>query len=122
MIKTLFAIAIGGACGAVLRHAVVLLVAWWGGHVWGTFLVNLLGSFAIGAVVASAFDTAWFESFGRPFLVVGVLGAFTTFSAFSLDAIQLYDADRSLLALAYVVATVAGCLLAAKAGMHAAGS
>ena len=122
MIKTLFAIAIGGACGAVLRHAVVLLVAWWGGHIWGTFLVNLLGSFAIGAVVASAFDTAWFESFGRPFLVVGVLGAFTTFSAFSLDAIQLYDADRSLLALAYVVATVAGCLLAAKAGMHAAGS
>ena len=122
MIKTLFAIAIGGACGAVLRHAVVLLVAWWGGHVWGTVLVNLLGSFAIGAVVASAFDTAWFESFGRPFLVVGVLGAFTTFSAFSLDAIQLYDADRSLLALAYVVATVAGCLLAAKAGMHAAGS
>ena len=122
MIKTLFAIAIGGACGAVLRHAVVLLVAWWGGHVWGTFLVNLLGSFAIGAVVASAFDTAWFESFGRPFLVVGVLGAFTTFSAFSLDAIQLYDADRSLLALAYVVATAAGCLLAAKAGMHAAGS
>ena len=96
MIKTLFAIAIGGACGAVLRHAVVLLVAWWGGHVWGTVLVNLL--------------------------VVGVLGAFTTFSAFSLDAIQLYDADRSLLALAYVVATVAGCLLAAKAGMHAAGS
>ena len=122
MIKTLFAIAIGGACGAVLRHAVVLLVAWWGGQVWGTFLVNLLGSFAIGVVVASAFDTAWFESFGRPFLVVGVLGAFTTFSAFSLDAIQLYDADRSLLALAYVVATVAGCLLAAKAGMHAAGS
>ena len=122
MIKTLFAIAIGGACGAVLRHAVVLLVAWWGGQVWGTFLVNLLGSFAIGAVVASAFDTAWFESFGSPFLVVGVLGAFTTFSAFSLDAIQLYDADRSLLALAYVVATVAGCLLAAKAGMHAAGS
>ena len=122
MIKTLFAIAIGGACGALLRHAVVLLVAWWGGHVWGTVLVNLLGSFAIGAVVASAFDTAWFESFGRPFLVVGVLGAFTTFSAFSLDAIQLYDADRSLLALAYVVATVAGCLLAAKAGLHAAGS
>ena len=121
MIKTLFAIAIG-ACGAVLRHAVVVLVACWGGHVWGTFLVNLLGSFAIGAVVASAFDTAWFESFGRPFLVVGVLGAFTTFSAFSLDAIQLYDADRGLVALAYVVATVAGCLLAAKAGMHAAGS
>ena len=118
--KTLIAIAIGGACGAVLRYAVVSLVAWWGGHVWGTFLVNLIGSFAIGAIVASVLDTAWFESFGRPFLVVGVLGAFTTFSAFSLDAIQLYDADRGLWALAYVVATVAGCLLAAKAGMYAA--
>ena len=100
MIKTLFAIAIGGACGAVLRYSVVSLVAWWGGHVWGTFLVNLIGSFAIGAIVASVFDTSWFESFGRPFLLVGVLGAFTTFSAFSLDAIQLYDADRGLLALA----------------------
>ena len=121
MIKTLFAIAIGGASGAVLRYAIVSLVAWWGGHVWGTFLVNLVGSFAIGAIVASALDTAWFESFGRPFLVVGVLGAFTTFSAFSLDAIQLYDAGRGVLALSYVVATVAGCLLAAKAGMHAVG-
>ena len=53
MIKTLFAIAIGGACGAVLRYSVVSLVAWWGGHVWGTFLVNFIGSFAIGAIVAS---------------------------------------------------------------------
>ena len=121
MIKTLFAIAIGGASGAVLRYAIVSLVGWWGGHVWGTFLVNLVGSFAIGAIVASVFDTSWFESFGRPFLVVGVLGAFTTFSAFSLDAIQLYDAGRGVLALSYVVATVAGCLLAAKAGMHAVG-
>ena len=86
VIKTLFAIAIGGACGALLRHAVVLLVACWGGHVWGTFLVNLLGSFAIGVVVASAFDTAWFESFGRPFLVVGVLGAFTTCLLYTSDA------------------------------------
>jgi CrcB protein len=119
--KTLLAIAIGGACGAVLRYAVVSLVAWWGGHVWGTVLVNLLGSFAIGAIVASVLDAAWFETFGRPFLVVGVLGAFTTFSAFSLDVIQLYGDGRGLLALAYVMATVAGCLLAAKAGMHAAG-
>ena len=69
--RTLIAIAFGGACGAVFRYAVVSLVAWWGGHVWGTVLVNLVGSFAIGAIVASASDTSWFESFGRPFLVVG---------------------------------------------------
>ena len=121
MTRTLIAIAFGGACGAVFRYAVVSLVAWWGGHVWGTVLVNLVGSFAIGAIVASASDTSWFESFGRPFLVVGVLGAFTTFSAFSLDAVHLYDAGRSLTALTYIVATVVGCLLAAKAGMQVAG-
>ena len=121
MTRTLLAIAIGGACGAVLRYAAVSLVAWWGGHVWGTVLVNLVGSFAIGAIVASASDTTWFESFGRPLLVIGVLGAFTTYSAFSLDTIHLYDAGRSLMALTYVVTTVAGCLLAAKAGMYTAG-
>ena len=111
-----------GGVVTVLRNAGVARVAGGGGHVWGTVLVNLVGSFAIGAIVASASDTSWFESFGRPFLVVGVLGAFTTFSAFSLDAVHLYDAGRSLTALAYIVATVAGCLLAAKAGMQVAGA
>ena len=121
MTRTLLAIAFGGACGAILRYGVVSMVTWWGGHVWGTVIVNLIGSFAIGAIVASVSDTSWFESFGRPFLLVGVLGASTTFSAFSLDTINLYDTGRSLLALMYVVTTVGGCLLAAVAGIRTVG-
>lgn len=108
MIGTIGAIAAGGALGAVMRHGVnQLTLAWFGpGFPWGTLGVNIIGSFAIGLLIAL------FAHLGDPphavklFLVTGLLGAFTTFSAFSLDVALLWERGASLEALAYVIASV----------------
>lgn len=118
--KTMFWVAAGGACGALLRYAVQSAV---GGLLpWGTFAVNVVGCLGIGALLAAFSGTAWFEALGRPFLVIGVLGAFTTFSAFSADTLALYEQGRFGWALAYVVGTVAVCLLAAFVGSRLVGA
>lgn len=112
---TVLWVAAGGACGAVLRYAVQT----WAAPLalpWGTFAVNVLGSLAIGVLIGAVAGATWFEGAGRAFLVVGLLGAFTTFSAFSADALLLYEERRIGWALGYVLATVAGCLAAAFFG------
>ena len=113
-------VAAGGACGAVLRYAVQSAVA--GSLPWGTFLVNVAGCAGIGAVLAAFSGSPWFDAVGRSFLVVGVLGAFTTFSAFSADTLALYDEGRLGWAFAYVLGTVAMCLLAAFVGFRLVGA
>ena len=83
---TVFAVAIGGALGAVMRYLTGLMVPF----PFGTLTVNLVGSFVMGMLfvilVAKGLDR-W-----QPLLLTGVLGGFTTFSAFSLDALRLYEA------------------------------
>ena len=113
-------VAAGGACGALLRYAVQSAAA--GSLPWGTFLVNVAGCLGIGALLAAFSGSPWFEAVGRSFLVVGVLGAFTTFSAFSADTLALYDQGRFGWALAYVLGTVAVCLLAAFVGFRLVGA
>jgi CrcB protein len=103
-------VAIGGAVGSVLRYltsvaAITLLGA---AFPWGTLAVNAAGSFAIGAMAG-----AEVEGHARFLLVTGLLGGFTTFSAFSLEATTLWDRAPAL-SVAYVAASVAlgvaGCL------------
>lgn len=119
--KTMLWVAAGGACGALLRHAVQLAAA--SARIpAGTFLVNVAGSFAIGLLLGGCAGAPWFESAGRAFLVVGVLGAFTTFSAFSADALALFQQGRLATAAGYVAATVAACLIAAGAGWRLSGA
>lgn len=113
-------VAAGGACGALLRYAVQSAAA--GALPWGTFAVNVAGSLGIGALLAAFAGTPWFEAIGRPFLMVGLLGAFTTFSAFSADTLVLYEQGRLAWALAYVLGTVAMCLLAALVGFRLVGA
>ncbi len=116
-------VAAGGAIGAVARFAVALLLPGSAAHSfsWGTLTVNVVGCLAIGALVASLSGSPWFDSFGRPFLVVGILGAFTTFSAFSMDVLDLAAHGRVALAAIYAGATVMLCLAAAVAGHRLAG-
>ncbi len=102
MIWTLSQIAIGGAAGSVLRYLTTLAV----NAPFGTALVNVAGSLAIGALFVTLRQS--------PLLMTGVLGGFTTFSAFSLDALKLYRDGQTLQALAYVAASV-GLSLAAVA-------
>ena len=111
-------VALGSALGGALRHAVNVGCARLLGIGWpyGTFAVNVVGSFAIGAIAAyfalrGHGGQAWLL-----FLTTGVLGGFTTFSAFSLDVVLLYERGRLDLAALYLVgsvgASVAALLLA----------
>jgi CrcB protein len=118
--KLVLAIALGGAIGAVGRHyvsvAMVLLVGY--GFPWGTLVVNIVGSFLMGALIETM-ALVWSPSVEmRALLTVGLLGAFTTFSTFSLDVATLYERDATLQLAAYVVVSVAVSILALFAGLR----
>ena len=119
--KYLFFIALGGAAGAVGRYSAARWVhsVWQGSWPLGTLLINLSGCAAMGAVFVlverSALHPDW-----RAVLMVGFLGAFTTYSTFSLEALQLWQAGQGGQALGYMLLTPLGCVLAAAAGMQCA--
>ena len=123
MSSTLFLVLLGGALGAATRYLVGILSA----HIlnddmgqgllfpWATLGINIAGSFAIGLLWGLYLDADWFQQWGRPLIVMGVLGGFTTFSAFSLDALLLFDTHK-LAAFGYVLSSVVGCLVAVGLG------
>jgi CrcB protein len=118
MLKPLLAVALGGALGSVSRWLVALaLPSPAGGFPWATFAVNLAGSCAIGAAAAwsAAPDDPW-----RLALVTGLLGGFTTYSAFAGETLALLRSGAAAGAAAYVTATVLGGLAAAGLGLAAA--
>lgn len=118
--NSVLAIAAGGAIGAVLRHFLnnaVTHVAG-GDFPWGILTVNILGSLVMGLLVglfAQFYDPG---QTAKAFLTVGILGGFTTFSSFSLDAVLLIERGAVLQAAAYVGASVFVSLLALAGGMH----
>lgn len=108
MISTIGAIAAGGAFGAVARHGlnsgIMALVK--APFPWGIMTANVLGSFAMGVLIA-VFASVWNPPQEiKAFLTVGFLGAFTTFSTFSLDAMTLWSRGDILGAAAYVLGSV----------------
>ena len=106
--KLLFAVAAGGALGAVARHLMAHQVVLLFGHgfPWGTLFVNVLGSFLLGGLI-EILAISWSPSEAvRGFLVVGVLGAFTTFSTFSMDVFLLYERGQWTAAALYTTASV----------------
>lgn len=113
MIPLLMA-ALGGALGASGRYLAVRAVGA-DAAPWGTFAVNVAGSFALG-VVAGLAAPAWSPEV-RVFLVAGVLGGFTTFSAFSLDVAMLAEDGRWVLAAGYFAATPALCVAGLACGL-----
>jgi len=118
-VRSALLVALGGALGSVLRWAV-------GGWVhaalptstfpWGTFSVNALGSFAIGALLGLALERALVSPPMRLLLVTGVLGGFTTFSAFSFETLQLLRDGQWPAAVGYSLGSVALGLFAAFGG------
>lgn len=115
----LLLVALGGAIGASARYASGLAaVRLMGpGFSWGTLFVNVAGSFAMGLLVVwLARRVAGGEEL-RLFLGVGLLGGFTTFSAFSLDAFALWERGQGGLAAIYVGASVALSLAGILAGV-----
>lgn len=113
----LLVVSLGGVLGSLARYGVSVLVSQWsaGDFPWATLIVNILGCLAIG-FVASSRTVAAGPSWLRLFLIAGILGGFTTFSAFALETGVLLDSGRVALALTYVLASVAFGLLAVRAG------
>jgi CrcB protein len=111
---------VGGGIGSVLRMGIGrwTLLQWGTGFPWGTLIVNVVGSFLIGLLAArlAAFEV---DHAARLFLVTGLLGGFTTFSAFSLDAMALWQRGQAGTAAAYVLSTLILSLAAAPLGFLA---
>ena len=107
MTYTLPLVAVGGALGASMRYFATLV---WPAP-WGVLAVNVAGSLLIGLLAVRLSGAA------TPFLMTGVLGGFTTFSAFSLDALRLVEGGRLGTAALYVLGSVALSLGACALGL-----
>lgn len=117
--NSVLAIAAGGAVGAVLRHFLTRVISTVPGEFpWGVMTCNILGSFIMGALVAyfaHVFDP---PQAVKVFLTTGLLGAFTTFSTFSLESVMLYQRGDYYMGLFYVAGSVALSIVALFAGQH----
>ncbi|GAB0151656.1 fluoride efflux transporter CrcB [Marinobacterium sp. BA1] len=114
----LFAVALGGALGAVARY----WVSGWlnnAGHPIpvGTLSVNVLGSFLMGVCFVLIFEKARLSPELRPLVMVGFLGAFTTFSTFSLETVAMISEGHIMSALIYISLSVLLCIAALGAGL-----
>jgi CrcB protein len=113
-------IAVGGAVGSVGRYAAGLAFPHAdGGFPWSTFLVNLLGSLAMGVLVVWILSMARPHPWLRPFFGVGVLGGWTTFSGYALDIHAMVRAGSVGKALLYLVASLLLGLVAVGIGVTA---
>ena len=116
----LILVALGGAIGASLRHLtnIAALRLLGPGFPWGTMAINIVGCFAMGVFIetlARRFGSASNEF--RLFVATGILGGFTTFSAFSLDFAVLWERGAVLPALAYGLVSVVGSIIALFLGL-----
>ncbi|MFC7703012.1 fluoride efflux transporter CrcB [Plastorhodobacter daqingensis] len=119
MIWTLTQVALGGAIGALGRFGMVYGAArvLGAGFPWGTLIANVLGSFAMGLAFVWLTDRDALRL--APFVMAGILGGFTTFSAFSLDVLLLYERGATGMAALYVLASVGLSIAALIAGVAA---
>ena len=114
----IIAVAIGGAFGAVGRLLIHNGISHFFGHGFplGTIVINILGSFCLGGVLQLFSYTYVVSPEIRAFFVIGILGAFTTFSTFSLDFVTLWERDEILLAWLYFLVSVSFGIVGFLAG------
>lgn len=121
--QTILAIAAGGAIGSVLRHVLnngvtaLMPAGFSGGFPWGILACNVIGSALMGVLVGLFALSAEASAPWRAFLMVGVLGGFTTFSAFSADTILLWERGAFGQAALYVALSVGLSLAGLVAGL-----
>ena len=110
---------IGGGCGASLRHAVNMTCARAFGTAfpYGTFIINITGSIVMGLIAGYLAFRGEASQHWRLFLMTGILGGYTTFSAYSLDAVLLYERGETGLALLYVLGSVVLSIAGLVAGL-----
>ena len=110
---------LGGALGAGARHLVgrLMLSLFGAAFPYGTLTVNLLGGLAMGLLAGSLLRLGASGEAWRLFLGVGILGGFTTFSSFSLDAVALVERGAWAVAIGYVLLSVGGAIAALFGGL-----
>ena len=113
----LILVATGGAVGAVLRYLLTnisktLFVS----SIYGTISVNIIGSFLIGYFLTSDFGNNFSENFIKFFLVIGLLGSFTTFSAFSYEVLDLINSKKYVSSFSYIFISIFICIISAYLG------
>lgn len=109
---TILQIALGGALGAVLRYLCVSAMTF----PFGTVFVNIVGSFVMGFALVWLTESGSEHARFAPLVMTGLLGGFTTFSAFSLDTLRLFEAGQVSAAALYIFGTVALCLVCVVLG------
>ncbi|EGG95466.1 crcB protein [gamma proteobacterium IMCC1989] len=121
------AVALGGALGAISRYGLMqyLMPVEAKQFPWGTLTVNIVGSALIGLcyvllVEKQWGDIKWVAIEWRPFLMVGFLGAFTTYSTFALESFLLWQEGQTYYAISYAIASLLGCILAVTASIFIA--
>jgi CrcB protein len=118
----LIAISVGGVLGALARYGLTEAFPHRpGGFAWATFVINVSGCLLIGVLMVLVEQVWTGRRLLRPFLGVGVLGGFTTFSTYVVDIQQVIAAGAAGTALLYLAATVAGALVAVWAGATVTG-
>ena len=94
-------VATGGALGAILRYLLTnISKSMFASSIYGTISVNILGSFLIGYLITSDYVKNLSEDFVKFFLIIGLLGSFTTFSAFSYEVVNLINSKKMFICFA----------------------
>ncbi len=118
MINILF-VAIGGALGATLRYLTSISFNYFFYYSFiGTLCINIIGSFFIGILVYYMKSKEISEEFIKYFFIIGLLGSFTTFSAFSLENTELIIDNKYLLTFIYIMLSLMLCIFAAYLGLN----
>lgn len=107
-LKSILAVGAGGAIGAVLRY-IISLIPFEGDFPTATFLVNVLGAFALGFISGLVIDKDVTKEL-ELFFKTGMCGGFTTFSTFSLEAITLIQGGKAIMGIVYIILSLAGAL------------
>ena len=112
-------VATGGAIGASLRHINSNAIKYFYPNLpLNTLFVNIFGSFLIGLLMGYLENKDYSENFVRYFLIIGLLGSYTTFSTFSYEVIDLFNNRKFLISFFYILFSVCSCLFFAFLGFN----
>jgi len=114
-----FLVAAGGALGASLRYLTNIFFKYFFYYsIPGTLIANVIGSFLIGFFIYLIQNKNVSEDIIRYFLIIGILGSYTTFSAFSFENVELITSNKFLIAFSYIIISLILCILAAYVGLN----